>query len=108
MADSEKNIEEILNQMKQNGITGAVIRKDGVVMNSTVALSAPAIISSLANISDAILQKEHEHQKELEIAFNNLILVVVPVKNCYFCGMVKERAQKKLVRDYAEQASAVL
>ena len=46
---------------------------------------------------------------ELELSFGGgLILVMVPVKNHMFCGMIKDRAEKKTILEYAEKAKGLL
>ena len=103
-------LENILNDMKSKGIGGAIVRVDGVCVASTVALSelSSGLISSVANISDAIMKKMDDQQKEIEISFDGLIMVMVPMKNHIFCGLVKDREEKKTVLEYAAKAKACL
>jgi predicted regulator of Ras-like GTPase activity (Roadblock/LC7/MglB family) len=101
-------LEAILNDMKAKGIGGAVVRVDGVPVASTIALNDinAGLFASIANISDALMKKMNDHQKEVEIAFDGLILVLIPLKNHIFCGMVKDREEKKIVLEYAQKAKA--
>lgn len=103
-------VEEILNEMKEKGIGGAVVRADGTIVHSTIALNdlSAGILSSISNISDAIMKKTGDSQKEVEIVFEGLILVMVPVKKHVFCGMIKSRENKAEVLGYAEKAKAFL
>jgi hypothetical protein len=103
-------VEEILNEMKEKGIGGAVVRSDGTIVHSTIALNdlSAGILSSISNMSDAIMKKSGDKQKEMEIVFEGLILVMVPVKNHVFCGMIKSRENKAEVLAYAEKAKAFL
>ncbi len=103
--------EKVLDRMRNDdGIGGMIIRKDGKVLNSTVAVNeiGAGMISSLANITDAMAKKISDEQKEVEITFKNLIIIMIPINEYYFCGMVKEREQKKQVRKYAEEAKGLL
>jgi len=103
-------IEGILNQMKEQGVGGAVVRNDGVPVHSTIALNdvSAGLLSSVSNISDALMKKSGDQQKEVEIAFDSLILVVVPLENHIFCGVIKSRDEKKTVLEYAEKARPFL
>lgn len=99
-------LENILNEMKEKGIGGAIVRADGVAVASTIALNdvSSGLLASVANVSDALMKKNDDEQKEMEVSFDGLILVMIPVKNHIFCGMVKERDEKKIVQEYAAKA----
>lgn len=103
-------LETILNEMKDKGIGGAIVRMDGVLVQSTIALSDTGsnLISSITNISDAILKRMEDSQKDIEVNFGGLILVMVPVNQHIFCGLVKDREEKKIVLDYAQKAKSYL
>jgi predicted regulator of Ras-like GTPase activity (Roadblock/LC7/MglB family) len=103
-------LEAILNEMKGKGIGGAIVRIDGVPVQSTIALNdmSSGLISSVANISDAIMKKNDDTQKEIEISFDGLIMVMIPLKNHIFCGMIKDREEKKIVSEYAQKAKPYL
>ncbi|MBI5228252.1 hypothetical protein HY988_06695 [Candidatus Micrarchaeota archaeon] len=105
-----EEIENVLNQMKEKGIAGAVVRVDGTPLYSTLALSenAAGIIASLSEITNSIMKKMGDRQKSAEITFDNSILIVVPQKNYVFCGLIKNRDDKKIVLEYAEKANAYL
>ncbi|MFZ5501807.1 MAG: hypothetical protein ACOY58_07870, partial [Candidatus Micrarchaeota archaeon] len=62
------------------------------------------LIASVANVSDALMKKADDEQKEIEISFDGLILVMIPVKGHLFCGMIKEREEKKIVQEFAQNA----
>jgi hypothetical protein len=96
--------------MKGKGIGGAVIRVDGVSIASTIALNdvSSGLMSSVANVSDALMKRMDDHQKEIEVSFDGLILVMVPLKNHIFCGMVKDREEKKIVMEYAQKAKSLV
>jgi hypothetical protein len=100
------DIEAILNEMKGKGVGGALLRVDGVPVYSTLALNelSTGLITSMANVSDAIMKKMDDRQKQMELAFENSVLVVIPMGNHVFCGMVKTKEEKKLVVEYAEKA----
>ncbi|MDO8554931.1 MAG: hypothetical protein Q7S22_09035 [Candidatus Micrarchaeota archaeon] len=100
-----KKGEEILTGMKNAGIAGAVIRRDGITVFSTIALSetGPNIFSSIANICDAISKEIGDKQKEIEISMSGLFFVIIPVDSYLFCGAVKDREQKKTLREYSEK-----
>ncbi|MDD5340368.1 MAG: hypothetical protein PHV13_03900 [Candidatus ainarchaeum sp.] len=103
MADQ---IEAILNEMKDRGIGGALVRVDGVPVHSTMALNelSTGLIASVANVSDALMKKADDRQRQLELAFENSVLILVPLGNYIFCGMVKTKDEKRLVLEYAEKA----
>lgn len=99
-------LENILNEMKERGIGGAIVNVDGVPVASTIALNdvSSGLLASVANVSDALMKREGDKQKEIEISFDGLILVIIPIKDHLFCGMIKERDEKKIVQDFAEKA----
>jgi predicted regulator of Ras-like GTPase activity (Roadblock/LC7/MglB family) len=101
-------LDAILNEMKAKGIGGAVVRVDGVAVASTIALNdlSSGLLASVANTSDAMMKRMDDKQKEIEVAFDGLILVMIPLKNHVFCGMIKDREEKKVVQEYALKAKA--
>ena len=103
-------IEEILNEMKTEGIGGALVRKDGVVIHSTVALpdAAPGLIARCSNISDALMAGMKNSQKEVEISFSGGTIVSVPMKNYIFYGIAKSKEEKKKVLEYSQKALGVV
>jgi len=107
---ADPSLETLLNEMKGNGIGGAIIRVDGVPLCSTIALddTTSGLVSSVSNVSDAIMKRNGDEQKELEISFGGLILVMVPINRYIFCGLVKSRDEKKTVLDYAQTARPYL
>ncbi len=103
-------IEDLLNEMKGKGIGGALVRVDGVPVHSTLALNelSTGLIASIADVSDALMKKMDDRQKQMELAFENSVLVIVPIGNYVFCGMVKTKEEKRLVLEYAEKARQLL
>lgn len=103
-------IEKLLDEMKGKGINGAVVRKDGVLVQSTIALNdvGANMIASVANVSDAMLKKAGDAQKSMEIVFSSLIFVLVPVGDHIFCGVIKDREEKKAVLEFAKRAAEYL
>lgn len=99
-----------MNEMKEKGIGGAVVRVDGVPVASTIALKDvdAGLFASVANVADALMKRVEDKPQEMEISFSGLILVMVPVKNHIFCGMIKDRAEKKTVLEYAQKAKEYL
>ncbi len=103
-------IEEILNEMNAEGIGGALIRKDGVMVHSTVALAdvAPGLIARCSNISEALMSRMKNSSKEIEISFMNGTLVAVPMKNFIFYGIAKSKEEKRKILDYSLKAKQVV
>ena len=103
-------LEALLNQMKDEGIGGAVVRVDGVQVASTIALNdvSSGLLALVSNSSDALMKKMGDQQKELEISFGDQILVMVPIDDHVFCGLVKSREEKKTVLAYAQKAKGFL
>jgi hypothetical protein len=102
--------QEILEDMKKEGINGAIIRKDGILIHSTFAITDTGanILSNIANIPDALLKRINDEAKETEIAFGNLIMLIIPIHDYHFVGAMKSREQKASVRKYAERAKSAL
>jgi predicted regulator of Ras-like GTPase activity (Roadblock/LC7/MglB family) len=103
-------LEAVLNEMKGKGVGGAVVRVDGVPVASTIALNdvSSGLLASVANVSDAMMKRMDDSQREIEVSFDGLILVMIPMKNHVFCGLVKDREEKKVVVEYAQKAKAYL
>ncbi len=103
-------LEALLNEMKGKGIGGAILRVDGVPVTSTMAINetTSGLISSVVNISDAMMKKNNDTQNQLELSFDEQTLVMIPVNNHIFCGMVKDKDDKKTVMEYAEKAKPFL
>lgn len=103
-------LETILNDMKARGVGGAIVRVDGVPVASTIALDdiSAGLLSSVANVSDALMKRCEDKQKEVEVSFDGLLLVMIPLKNHIFCGMIKDREEKRIIQEYAEKAKAYL
>ena len=103
-------LEALLKELKDKGYGAAVVQVDGVVVHSTLALNemSASLLSSVANVSDAIMKRMEDSQKEVEISFGEMILVMVPMKNHVFCGMVKDREEKKTILEYAQKAKTML
>jgi len=99
-----------LNEMKEKGIVGAVVRTDGVPVASTIALKEAdaGLFASVANVADAIMKKSGDKPQEMEILFSDMLVVMVPVKNHIFCAMIKSRDDKPTVLEYAEKAKELL
>ncbi len=103
-------LEALLNEMKDKGIGGAIVSNEGVAIQSTIALNdvSAGLISSVANVSDALLKRMDDSQKEIEVSFGGLFLIMVPVKGHIFCGLVNDREEKKIIVEYAQKAKAYL
>lgn len=103
-------IEELLNEMKAEGIGGGLMRKDGVVIKSTIALPdvAPELISRCSNISETLMEKIKDKQKESEISFTGGTIVAVPMKNYIFYGVAKSKDEKRKIIEYSQKAQGVV
>ena len=101
---------DILNEMKEKGIGGAVVSIDGTVVESTIALDevSAGLLSSITNISDAIMRREGDKQKEIEVSFGDAFLVMVPLDDHIFCGIIKSREEKSAVLEYAQKAKSLV
>ena len=109
-AVSEDAPAALLEEMKAQGITGAIIRTDGIIIHSTIGITdaGAGLLSSVANVTDALMKRANDVPKEMEITFPNLIYVIIPLDTHLFCGAVKSRDQKKTVREFADKARSVL
>ncbi|HID72852.1 TPA: hypothetical protein EYP38_02820 [Candidatus Micrarchaeota archaeon] len=107
---ADKGIEAVLDEMRQSGINGAVVRKDGVKVHSTIALNdvGAKMLASVANVSDALMKKSGDKQKSIDIVFGELIYVLIPVGNHLFIGTIKDRENKKTVLEFAKKAEKFL
>ncbi len=103
-------LEDILNRMKAEGIGGGLLKKDGTLMYSTIALQevVPSIIATSSNISDALLQRMKNEQREVEITFSNGIIVMSPMNQYIFFGVAKTKEEKKKIVEYSQLARRVI
>ncbi len=99
-------MEKILSEMRDVGINGAIVRKDGVLMHSTIALNdmGASMLASVCNVSDALVKRVNDEQKDMEIVFGDQILVLVPLGNYIFVGSIKDRENKTTVLEFAKKA----
>lgn len=100
--------QRVLDAMKKKGIVGVVVRKDGIMAGTTLAITSPELMASLANSSDLLMKKEQDKQTEIQISFNDLTFLIIPVKGYYYCASIKDKTEKKLVRAYAKKAAELL
>ncbi|MFH1393936.1 MAG: hypothetical protein ABII71_00525 [Candidatus Micrarchaeota archaeon] len=113
MAESEKaddGIEALLDEMRKEGINGAVVRKDGLKLHSTIALNdvGANMLATVCNVSDAMMKKAGDAQKNLDITFGKTIYVLVPIKDYIFIGSIEDREHKKTVQEFAAKAEKLL
>jgi len=111
MVDSNPaSIDDILTDMKNNGLNAAIIRNDGILISSTIQLneSNASIISLLTNVSDAILKGIGDKQKEIEISMEGMYLIIISLGNHILCGIIKNREEKKNLRYYADKIKQIL
>ena len=99
-----RSMEQTLNDLKSKGIECALVRKDGVLIYSTLTLddATPGIIAALSGVSDEMLKRVSDRQKEVEIALGGLFFVIVPFGDFLLCGAVKDRELKKELRAAAD------
>ena len=105
-----ETVQSILAEMRDAGILGACLMADGVIIASTIAIddSGSNLITSISNITDTLMKEAGDKQKEIEITIDNLFLVMIPFNNYFLCGMLKDREEKKPLRDYATRISKLL
>ena len=105
-----QELESLLNELKEKGIGGAVVRLDGVPVASTIGMRDVDIglFASVSNVADALMKGEGDKQSEIEISFGGLIVVIVPIKDHIFCGMIKDRSEKDIILEYAQKAKQFL
>lgn len=101
---------EIMEEMLGKGIGAALVKNDGSIVATTLAFKEVEanLIKMIASGSDSMMKKSNDSTKEIEIAFDGLLLVIIPIKDHYFCGLIKNREEKKLVQEYAKRAAIEL
>lgn len=104
------DFDPLLQELKSKGLEVAIIRNDGLLVSSTINMDdvTPNVISSLSNISDAMFKQIQDNQKEIEVTFDGLYFVILPIKNLLLCGLVKQREQKKDLRDASEKIASMI
>ncbi len=110
MPKETEGLEKILIDLKEEGIVGAVIRNDGLLLSSTLSLSksGASAVSSFSNVCDALLKTLSNTSREIEVSVGGMYFVIVPVGNYLMCGMLKDREQKKLLRAVSEKLKTVI
>lgn len=103
-------IESVVNELKTKGIASTLIKVDGLMVYSTLAMNDlnSGLLSSLVNTSDALLKRMDDSQKELELAYQSSILFAIPMKNHIFCGLLNNREEKPTFRLYADRLKEYL
>ena len=106
----KSSVEELLLDMKNDGLNGAVIRTDGLLLSSTISLSESSAntLASLSNVFDALLKTVKDTQKEVEVSAGGLYLILMPVASYILCGVIKSRDQKKTLREYADKLKQII
>ena len=97
-------MESILNDLKTKGIECALVRKDGVLVYSTLTLdeTTPDIIASFCATSDELVRRTNDRQREIEVSLGGIFFVMVPFNEFILCGAVKDREMKKDLRAAVE------
>jgi len=103
-------LKDILNEMKNSGIEGALVRNDGVMVYSTMPLDegGAKLISSFSNVLDAMLKSIGDTQREVEIALNKKFLVMIPIRTHVLCGMLSNRDKKDDLRGFADRIKLII
>ncbi|MFA5049769.1 MAG: hypothetical protein WC501_02065 [Candidatus Micrarchaeia archaeon] len=99
-------IEDILEEMKNEGYRSAVIQKDGTLFKSNFQFEepTPSIVASMLNVSDALLKQAEGNGKEYELALEDgSILVGIPINDYYLVSILEDREKKKIIREYASK-----
>lgn len=110
MPKETEGLEKVLLDLKEEGILGAVVRNDGLLLSSTLSLSksGATAVSSFSNVCDALLKTLANTSHEIEVSVGGAYLVIVPTGNYLMCGILKDRDQKKLLRTASEKIKAVI
>lgn len=105
-----EDVKQIVDEMKSKGIESAVINADGGLLYSTFAMEDPApyITRYLMNNAQLLMTELKDEVKEIEIAFEDKFLVLVPLKSYIFVGLMKTQEDKKIFHDYIESIKASL
>jgi hypothetical protein len=110
MAEEKSAAGKVLDSMREEGINGAIVRKDGQVVSSTIALNdvGAKMIASVCNVSDALSKRVGDKQKNVEIVLENKLFIMVPLDKHIFCGQIKERGEKQTVLEFSKKAEKSL
>jgi hypothetical protein len=103
-------VQGILDSIKDAGIQVALIRKDGALLSSSLHMDG-LVASSLAHLTEVagtLLKRAGDTQKELELIVDDDLVVVIPLDAHFLCGFLKNREQKKILREHAANLKHVL
>lgn len=102
--------QQLLESLKGLGIGSVLVRKSGGLVYSTVQIEdvVANTLASLGKVTETLLKRTGDEQKELEITADNDLIVIIPVKSHFLCGILKSRDQKKTLREYAAKLKAVI
>jgi len=106
MASSNQlqTVQTIMDSTKHAGIQVALIRQeDGRIVYSTFDVDQ-AVASGVAHtfrMADALLRKLEDQNKEMEIVADGSILFAAPAGNSILFAVLKDREQKKILRESA-------
>ncbi|MDD5023059.1 MAG: hypothetical protein PHU63_02725 [Candidatus ainarchaeum sp.] len=104
------DIDNILEEMKNNGFKTALLTKDGKLFKSNFQIEEPSasVLSSFFNVSDAMLRQVDSEGREFELQLEDSILVGIPISNYYLVSYTDSRDKKKTIREYAERIKGFL
>ncbi|MBI5222844.1 hypothetical protein HY990_00315 [Candidatus Micrarchaeota archaeon] len=103
-------IDSLLNQLKSKGIESALVRVDGVLVQTTMALndSSVSLLTGLFTSSDALCKRLGDSQKQIQLSLGDSLLIIVPLKNHFLCGLIKNPEDRKYVVEMADSLKAYL
>lgn len=104
------DVRTLLESLKTTGIESALIRADGGLVFSTFHLddAGAAALAGTSNVAGTLLQRGGDAQRELEIVMENDLIVLLPLKSHFLCGVLKNREQKKTLREYADRLGKMI
>ncbi len=95
--------------MKGKGIETALVKRDGGLVYSTFGMDDPApyIAQYLANNAQLLMAEIGDDAKEIEVAFEDNFIVLIPLDGYILVGLVKTRDDKKVLRGYVDSIKSM-
>ncbi len=114
MVEEEKSsgsgVRDFLSALQSKGIEAAIFNSDGTMLSSKFNLSSELseTLSSMANLGAMMLERFGDKQKEFEFVASGNLVVLLPVKSYYLCGIMKDRQSKAVLREHAKNLDSIL
>lgn len=104
-----EDFKKVVDEMRGKGVETALVKRDGGLVYSTFGMEDPApyVSQYLANNAELLMQQLGDSAREIEIAFQDRFLLLIPLGNYILVGLVKTREDENTLRSYVESIKSM-